>query len=83
MPAPTRTRFKLPLRPGGVLTDGWIRREQHTIMLAGLVDEHPIERVTMQRGKPREPCPSRSYRDSIFHSQICSNNRMRDRPITN
>jgi hypothetical protein len=42
---------RLPLRSDGILNNERIRCEQHTIVLNGLADQHPIERIAMQRGK--------------------------------
>jgi hypothetical protein len=43
--------LRLPLRSDGVLSNERIRCEQHTIVLDGLADQHPIERIAMQGRK--------------------------------
>jgi hypothetical protein len=43
----TLTPIQLPLSSDGVLNDERIGSQQHAIVLDGLADQHPIERVTM------------------------------------
>jgi hypothetical protein len=49
VPVPSYTR--LPLGSHGILNDEWIGCEQHAVVLDGLTNQHPVERVAVQDGK--------------------------------
>lgn len=49
VPVPSYTR--LPPGSHGILNDEWIGCEQHAVVLDGLANQHPVERVAVQYGK--------------------------------
>jgi hypothetical protein len=63
----------LPLRSDRILNNERIGSPQHAIVLNGVADQHPIERIAMQRKTQTKACPPRSYRASRFYSQSCPN----------
>ena len=46
-----RASADLPPRSDRILSDEWIRGQQHTVVLNGLADQHAIKRVSVQQGK--------------------------------
>ncbi len=40
-----------PLSADGILRDQRVGREEHAVVLDGLADEHPVERIAMQNGQ--------------------------------